>query len=985
MSQSYRRHLMTGSLLASAFVLAQPAYAQAARDQNRPAENLQVAPAEAAPDSQFEPGSEIVVTGTLIRNPNIEASAPVTSIGRAEVELQQVNVAEELLREIPGVVPSIGSQVNNGNGGASFVNLRGLGTNRNLVLVDGRRIVPANIGGAVDLNNIPLALLERTDVLTGGASTTYGADAVAGVVNFVTRRNFAGIDLGLSQQITERGDGNIFRGDLTVGANFDDGRGNAVLSVGYQNANPVFQGARDFSRFNVDSVSGNAGGSGTSVPTRVFIPGTGTRVLDNGVFRPATPADAFNFNPFNIFQTPFERFNIYGAANYEVTPGIEVYARGLFSKNTVSTIIAPSGAFGSQLTFGVNNPFLSDAAANTLCLASGATQAACTAARTAAPGSAADIRLTNIVQRRFVEGGGRVSEYTTTLFDTVIGVRGDITDNIGFDLFGSYGESENTQRQRNNGLLSRLRQSVDAVRLPNGQIACRNTANGCVPLNIFGGPGSITPEAFNFINASASGSNIASLATVRGVISGDIGFTSPWATEAFGFAIGGEYRDYSAGRSSDIAQQTPGEVLGNGAASPDVLGGYDVKEAFVEVIAPLIVDRPLFHSLQLELGARVSDYSTTGTSWTYKIGGSWEPVPSIKFRGGYNRATRSPNVAELFDPLRTGLDNSAIDPCQLALPTLNANLRAVCLAQGAPASTIGNIQPPSAGQINITFGGNPNLDVERADTYTAGVVLQPVFIPGLTISADYYNIKVTDAITSPTVGDVFFRCFGTSSFSATTPVDPGAGAATNPACTAIRRNPVTGGIDGDVSTTPGLPLPLTNQGIIRSSGVDLIANYQRDLGWAGLALSFAGNWTDKSQFQPTPLSENLECVGQYGLDCASPLPEFSFSQRTTLTFDRVSLSLLWRFIDDLRVQDDAAGDFQPRFERIDEKHYFDLSARYEITDRANIIFSVFNLFDKDPPIVGSTIGATAFNSGNTYPSTYDPLGRRYAVGVNLQF
>lgn len=985
MSQSYRRRLLTGSLLATAAIVGQPAFAQQSPDEQREAQDVQVAPADAVEDSQVEPGDEIVVTGSLIRNPNIEASAPVTTVGEAEIELQQVNVAEELLREIPGVVPSIGSQVNNGNGGASFVDLRGLGTNRNLVLLDGRRITPANTGGAVDLNNIPLALLERTDVLTGGASTTYGADAVAGVVNFVTKRDFAGIDLGLSNQITEQGDGNIFRADLTLGANFDDGSGNVVLGIGYQKADAVFQGDRDFSRFNVNSTTGGIGGSGTSVPTRVVIPGVGNRVLDNGVFRPITPADAFNFNPFNIFQTPFERYNIYGAGSYEVAPGIEVYARGLFSRQTVSTIIAPSGSFGSALTFGVNNPFLSTDAANTLCLAAGRTQAACTAARTAAPGSTADIQLTNVVTRRFVEGGGRVSDYTTTLFDTVVGVRGDLTDNIGFDLFASYGESENIQRQRNNGLLSRLRQAVDAVPGPNGTIVCRNASNGCEPLNVFGGAGSISPESFAFINASASGAQIATLGQVRGVISGDIGFTSPFAEEAFGFALGGEYREYSAGSTSDIAQQTPGEVLGNGAASPDINGGYDVKEAFLEVVAPLIVNRPFFHSLQLELGGRVSDYSTTGTSYTYKVGGSWEPVPSLKIRGGYNRATRSPNIGELFDPLVTGLDNSEVDPCQLALPTQNANLRAVCLAQGAPAATIGLIQPPSAGQINVTTGGNPDLDVEKADTYTAGIVFQPVFVPGLTISADYYNIKVEDAITAPTIGDVFFRCFGTSVFSATTAVDPGAGAAANSDCTNIRRNPLTGGIDGDVATTPGLPLPLTNQGIIRTSGVDLIANYQRDLGFAGFAFSFAGNWTDKARFQPTPLSDNRECVGQYGVDCPSIQPEFSFSQRTTLTFDQVSVSLLWRFIDDVRVQDDAAGTFLPAFENIDEKHYFDLSTRFEITEDANLVLSVFNLFDKDPPIVGSTIGSTAYNSGNTYPSTYDPLGRRYAVGLNLQF
>ncbi len=267
-------------------------------------------------------------------------------------------------------------------------------------------------------------------------------------------------------------------------------------------------------------------------------------------------------------------------------------------------------------------------------------------------------------------------------------------------------------------------------------------------------------------------------------------------------------------------------------------------------------------------------------------------------------------------------------------------------------------------------------------------MFQPVFVPGLTISADYYNIKVENAITTPTVGDIFAGCFGTSVFSATTPVDPGAGAAGSEACTSIRRNPATGGIDGDVATTPGLPLLLSNQGTIRTSGVDLVATYARDLGFAGLNLSFAGNWTDKSRFQATPTGLDRECIGQYGVDCSftgSPLPEFSFSQRTTLTFDTVSVSLLWRFIDDLRVQDDAAGSFRPEFESIDEKHYFDLSTRFEITKDANLVFTVQNLFDKDPPLVGSSIGSTAYNSGNTYPSTYDPLGRRYAVGLNLQF
>ncbi|MGE0180085.1 MAG: TonB-dependent receptor plug domain-containing protein, partial [Sphingomonas sp.] len=237
-TRSLRTALSTSTILVSSALAATPALAQGTQT------------AESGNDQA------IVVTGTLVRNPNLVASSPVNVVGEEEIELQQANVAEELLRELPGAVPSIGSAVNNGNGGNSFVNLRGLGSNRNVVLLDGVRVVPADLLGRFDLNNVPLALIQRVDVLTGGASTTYGADAVSGVVNFITRRDFAGIDINLSEQITERGDGNVFRADVTIGANFDDGRGNATLSVGYQEADPVYQGARDQSLFTISSTTG---------------------------------------------------------------------------------------------------------------------------------------------------------------------------------------------------------------------------------------------------------------------------------------------------------------------------------------------------------------------------------------------------------------------------------------------------------------------------------------------------------------------------------------------------------------------------------------------------------------------------------------------------------------------------------------------------------------------------------------------------------
>lgn len=1013
-----RQRLLATTLFAGVALIAQPALAQnqvenpSSPDETREAEDVQMEPGAAVEDSQTEEGDEIVVTGTLIRNPNIESSAPVTTIGEAEVELQQVNVAEDLLREIPGVVPSIGSQTNNGNGGQSFVNLRGLGINRNLVLLDGKRIVPGNLTGVVDLNNIPVALIERTDILTGGASTTYGADAVSGVVNFITKRDFAGIDIGLSEQITEEGDGNVFRADITMGANFDDGRGNATFSVGYQEADPVYQGSRDFSAVSLSSVSGIAQGSGTSVPSRFFIPGTGFRQVNPTSatgFNPTGAFQSFNFNPFNIFQTPFERFNLFGQANYEIFDGIELYTSGLFSKQTVSTIVAPSGSFGTNIAFGLDNPFLSAAQRETFRLAFDTDPGVDstgpgidddlvtpgiqnnvvdvitppTAAQVAAnPGA---FTFDTPVTRRFTEGGSRLSDFTTQVFNYELGMRGDVTENIGFDVFGSYGESENTQRQRNNGLLSRLRQAADATTDATGAPVCRDTSNNCIPLNLFGPEGSVSQEAFGFINVSTTASTIVQLAQARGVLSGDLDFISlrsPLADEAFGFAIGAEYRDYTARTTSDISQQTPDEVLGNGAAAPDSVGSYDVYEGFAEIIAPLIVDRPFFHSLQLELGGRVSDYSSSGVSYTYKVAGQWEPVSSLKFRGGYNRATRSPNIGELFAPSVTGLDNLGVDPCQGTLPLRNANLRAVCLAQGAPAARLGLIDEPSAGQINVTGGGNPNLDVEKADTYTAGVVFQPDFVPGLSLSVDYYDISVEDAITAPTSGDVLRACFGASTFSDVNPVDPGAGAATNPACTSIRRNAVTGGLDGAASLAPGLPLNLSNLGGLETSGVDLIAAYRRDLGFANLNLSFNGNWTRESVFQATPDGEAVDCVGRFGVECGSLQPEFSFLQRTTLGLGGTDISLLWRFVDDMRV---LSGGFRPEFSSIDEKHYFDLSLRQEVTDDINFVFSVFNLFDNQPPVVGNTIGSTTFNSGNTFPSTYDPLGRRFAIGANLRF
>ncbi len=1004
---------------------------------------------------------EIVVTGSLIRNPNLEASSPVSVIGQEEIELQQANVAEELLRELPGATPSIGSAVNNGNGGASFVNLRGMGSNRNVVLLDGQRIAPSNFVGRVDLNNIPLALIQRTETLTGGASTTYGADAIAGVVNFITRKDFAGAEINVSEQITEEGDGNRFRADLTLGANFDDGRGNAVFSVGYQESDAVYQGARDISFLNVDSFTGVVGGgSNTAVPSvfsfaragiiatspapagvlggnRQVDPALGGAVRTTGVNNIYAP---FNFNPFNIFQTPFQRFNMFGQANYEVADGVEIFTRGLFSKNTVKTIIAGSGVFATSVTIPVSNPFLSPGLRAQFCASndfqhggangSGSfagtvgnlatagiqtlTPAECAAAALATSPTDPNYRtFTTNLSRRAVEAGPRISDFRTQVFDYQVGVRGDFSDNLGYEFSGAYGESENVQTLQGYVLTSRARQSL----LATNATTCLNTANGCVPTDFFGPEGAITPAAVGFLTAEATTTNRTSLGQVRGAVSGDFGLTSPWAGEAVGFAVGAEYRDYAATQKADTLSQTPGELGGSGGAAPNINGSYNVKEVFGELVAPLVEDKPFFESLSVEAGIRYSKYEVQAPgnpsydSTTYKVGAQWEPGYGVKFRGQYARAVRAPNIGELFTPVTTGLTTLNTDPCQGTAPLNNAELRAICLAQGAPAFTIGGIQAPTSGQANVTTGGNLALKPEKADTYTFGVVLQPDFVPGLSLAIDWFDIRINGAVGVPTTGDAIAACFGA------TPTSPPAGASLTAACTSIGRDPNTGNLNGNPANTSGLFLSSSNLGTILTRGIDLSANYTRDLGFANLAMSFVGTWTKDSKFQATPTAINRECVGYYSPNCGSPgglgtgsiQPEYQFSQRTTLSFGDVDVSLLWRFLDKVQFEpqqfaDDLAAALadpagcpdpqgadtggclvQPEFREIDAYHYFDLSTRFGVTENISLTFSVENLFDKKPPLVGATVGTTAFNSGNTYPSTYDALGRKFAVSARVRF
>lgn len=964
--------------------------------------------------AQDEEIEEVVVTGTLIKNANFESSSPIQVVTRDEIDLQAALNAEEILREIPGVVPSVGANVNNGNGGFSYVNLRGLGSNRNVVLIDGVRFAPSELNGRFDLNNIPMAMVERIDVLTGGASTTYGADAIGGVVNVVTKKNFTGVEITADWGETSENDGEEKAVAVTIGADLNGGKGNATLSLGYRDIEPVYQGDRRYGEDVLFYWSGNRGGSGLgSFNTRMGnVNPTGTDngnlalggVQDDRTF--ASDFTPYNYGPSNVYQTPLETYNMYSTINYDVTDSVQVYATALFNENTVNTLIAPSGAFGDSVTVALNHPFLSDAQRNAICAfdtdpAEGVytpkfSQSACDAAGAATgPNDPNYLTYDTQLRRRNVEGGPRISEYTARYYNFSLGVKGNIADNYQWDVMTSYGKSDQTQVQKGYWLKSRFRQSLLA-----GPDGCNNAASGCVPVDWFGPTGSITPEMNAYLAGGESNvSTIFDMTQIKGSFAGDLGLTLPTASDSMSFALGAEYRDYQGEQASDLLSQS-GDLGGGGSAAPNIIGGYDVIEVVAEVAVPLIQGRRLIEDLSLEAGYRYSDYEVKAdgasgySTDTYKLGLTWAPSDDLRFRTTFARAVRAPNIDELFSPVITQLGNLSVDPCASVgddgtnsgfVPS--GSLRDTCVAQGAPLTSIGFIPQPAAGQVNITTGGNLNVQPEESDSFTIGFVATPSAIPNLTFSVDYYDIEITKAVSTPTESDAIALCFDNPSPA-------------NAACAGIVRSPIDGGLSGDDNVVKGLPLQLANTGKLAGKGFDFSVSYAHDFGSVRWMSSFAGNYTDTSTFQAVEgVSLNRECVGLYSSNCASIQPDLTYNWRNTVAWRNLDVSLVWRFIASAEYEDrDTDTAFtgtlpderdadlgSVNFNETGDYDVFDLSARYQITDNISVRAVISNVFDEDPPLTGAFIGATGYNSGNTYPSTFDTLSRRYNLAINVKF
>ncbi|WP_037499102.1 TonB-dependent receptor domain-containing protein [Sphingomonas jaspsi] len=1065
MKLDFRQRLLATTLLVGASVIASPAFAQDAAPQpdtpTGPVEG-QPTPTVAADGAPVETTKDIVVTGTRIPSANLESVAPVTVVSNQDLKLQGTARVEDLLNSLPSVVSGQNSGISNGSDGTATVDLRGLGAKRTLVLVNGRRLTPGSpvTAGPADINIIPSSIVKRVEVLTGGASSTYGADAVSGVVNFIMDTDFEGIrfdgqysfyqhtnknrelyngqtmydilnariNAGLDGYGYPKGnvaDGGSFDGTVTIGTGFDDGRGHATAYFGYRKVNPVLQSRRDYSACTIQNTGAalsnprrlnpqagvQCGGSLTNAggTALFYVTGTST-VYDLGTDTAFATGPRYNFAPLNYFQRPDERYTAGVFANYEISPAIKPYLEFMFMDDRSVAQIAPSGDFGNTLTINCDNPLLTSNQFDTLCTGANlingfignfpvATGAPFNPDNAAAPIDFIDPTTGNTYNkgffqllRRNIEGGPRQADLQYTTYRGVLGTKGDLGKAWSYDAYYQYGRVNYNQTYRNEFSVARLNRALDVVTDTRagsptlGQAVCRSVLDGsdpnCVPYNIFT-PGGVSQAAVDYLSATGlqRGRTSEQVAHVdfTGLL-GEYGLKSPWAEDGVAINLGAEYRKEKLALDVDNAFAT-GDLTGQGAPTLPISGNFTVKEFFGEIQIP-IVQKSFIYDLSFTGGYRRSDYKTSGgssyTTDTYKLGLEFAPIQDVRFRAAYNRAARAPNIQELFATQFVGLDGGT-DPC--AGITVSATDYG-CLAQGLVVGQ--SVTPNPAAQYNGLLGGNPNLTPETATTKTLGVILQPRFIPRFALTIDWFDIKLRDAIQGYGADAILNDCV--SNATATFTPD---------SCNLINRDPagslwLTSG--GYVIDTP------TNVGGVQTRGIEFNASYSHRLGGLGnLSASMIGTWTKKYEVD-NGLTPVYDCVGYFGTTCSNPIPEWKHKARLSLnTPSGIGLSLQWRFIG--KSQIDFANpsaslnsSYYEALSKIKAYNYFDLATSFTFGDHYNFRLGVNNLFDKAPPLVSSGSGAfgasacpTGPCNGNTWPGTYDALGRYMYAGVTLDF
>lgn len=933
---------------------------------------------------------EIVVTGSRIARPDLVSSSPVATVGEKELEQSGIVNTENLLNTLPQAVPGITSTVNNGSGGAATVNLRGLGSNRTLVLVDGKRQTPTTQAGTVDLNLIPPALIKRIEVVSGGGSAVYGSDAVSGVVNFILKNDFEGFEVSAGYQTTDDGEAPIYSADVTLGANFADRKGNVVLSLGYNKREALTQGERGGMLFtaygdNATRTGFVPSGSGSNEQGRVnpfvagkfaTLPGVANNAANSALFLPNgdvrlynSATDTYNFSPVNYLQTPQERFSVTTLGNYEIKPGLTAYAKGNFVNSQVTTQLAPTPIGSRTFRFTLdNNPFLTAAAKTALNGFGSSTAYTIPSSSSWTAGTFTDVDtdgdglfdiVTGSFNRRLTEVGPRISKFNFTGFQVQLGLKGDIEAfNGGFDSYFQYGNTHGSNTLLGDTSLARTQQ---ALLLNAAGTGCLDPSGGCVPINLFG-QGNISAAAANFIKTRINSSQDYEQLYAGLNFYGDTANLFSLPAGPIGFAVGGEYRaeDFSFNPSQDLAV---GNLTGFNA-SPPVSGRFDVYEAYAEVLIPILKDLPLVKSLDLELAGRVSDYTSQPSPVeTYKVAGTWKPFDDLMLRASYNKAIRAPSVGELYAPQGNGFPTST-DPCSApANPT--AAIRQACINSGVAANLVGVINANQ--QTQTLSGGNPNLAPEEGKTFTAGFAYTPSWLSNFSITGDYFSIEITDAISTFGGGtaNLMNVCYG--------PIVKGN--PNSPYCKAITRL-ANGSIDF---------VSATNQNVaaIKTEGFDIGVTYRfalEDVGmpdWGSVAIRSLYTNTWESTTTPDEISALIKCADKFGTRCGNPTPRHKLRTAANWKMNQFGLNLVWSYLDD--VFDDSSTVYT--IESIGAKNYWDLSGDWDVSDNVAFTAGVKNLTQEKYPV----LGANASPSNGGYPAVYDVLGRMFFINARLRY
>ena len=954
---------------------------------------------------------DIVVTGSRIVRQDYNSTSPIVTVGREDIQAAGSVTIETLMNDMPQFVPGTShGSVNPGNGGQANLNLRGLGSNRTLVLMNGRRVVPSNANGTVDVNILPTALIRNVEVISGGASAAYGSDALAGVANFILDDSFSGVQIDAQWGETERGDGATESYTITIGGNLDDGRGNAVMSIGRSTRQAIMNPARGFSAVsgrNSVSPLGLTTFDSANLPNQGFLDGylgcvscvTPTGEFgyntDGSLFSyvgahnfksPGGPeydayhqpgvAWAFNTGATGMLSIPLERWNGYAAVRYDLTDSAELYANMLYTQYSSEVIMAATPMPGPSPTYGfripTTNPFITSDLRAFL---------------DARPDPTASFGY----NKRFDAIGGRLARDNTTVYQVTTGLRGALPfGDWRYDISGQYGRVDNSTEQSGNVSRSAVQRLLDDP--AGGANIC---AGGFNPFGIT----TLSAECVNYINRNSKNATLSEQSIVEATVQGGL-FTLPAGQVRV--AAGVQYREdtFAFRPDAGLSQSNPivDHLGADGLPDGGKIGGVEVAgfnpvqpltgstnstEFFVEALIPVLSDLPFVQSLDLNVGYRYADYATVGGVSAYKVDVDWAVVDGLRVRGGVQRAVRAPSIGELYgnrdiSSPQIGAPTNAAgdavyggDPCDIRGAYRNganaAQVRDLCLAQGLSAAAVDSYVFNST-QIQGFVGGNVNLTEETADSWTIGAVYRPTFenplLSRISTSIDYYSIKISDVIGSITAANQLQGCFNATG-STNTSYD-----ANNGYCRLFERDSSTGNIVNSL----GL---LQNLATMETSGVDFQVDWAFDLVDAGLPdvgslnVNFVVGWLDAWQRQDAEGGPFNDRTGTIDSNAGFTFPEWKFLSSVNYSIGDYTLGARWRRIGEMDIYNSS--------NTLEAVNYFDLLGTWNVNERVVLRAGVNNVTDQDPRTWSPGIQA------NTDPSTYDILGRRYFVGLTARF